>query len=67
MQVDKVQIHNNHSPSFKMFNVKDEYWTSIANEVKGYMPYTYPCIEQDRKIFNKSYAEYMLSSTKIDF
>lgn len=51
----------------EMFKVKDEYWTSIANEVKGYMPYTYPSIEQDRKMFNKIYAEYMLSSTKIDF
>lgn len=50
----------------EMFKVKDEYWTSIANEVKGYRPYTYPCIEQDRKMFNKSYTEYVLSSTQID-
>lgn len=44
----------------EMYNVKDEYWTSIANEVRGYKPYTYPSIEQDRKMFNKSYTDYVL-------
>lgn len=49
----------------EMYNVKDKYWVSIANEVKGYIPYTYPHIEQDRKMFNKSYTEYVLSNTQI--
>ena len=50
----------------EMFNVKNEYWTSIAKEVKGYIPYSYPRIEQDRKMFNKSYTEYVLNSTQMD-
>lgn len=43
----------------KMYNVNDAYWHSIADEVKGYTPYIYNGIENDRKIFHEKYIEYL--------